>query len=69
MMYYLFFKGEYAVRFIPRENGPHMVNVLLNGYHIPDSPFRVLVGKVDADPGRVSAHGDGLKTGKTGEKF
>ncbi|XP_041349933.1 filamin-A-like isoform X2 [Gigantopelta aegis] len=59
--------GEYAVRFIPRENGPHMVNVLLNGYHIPDSPFRVLVGKVDADPGRVSAHGDGLKTGKTGQ--
>ncbi|XP_071084082.1 filamin-A-like isoform X4 [Haliotis cracherodii] len=59
--------GEYAVRFIPHENGPHLVHVMFDGYHIPESPFRILVGKVDADPGRVTAHGEGLKTGKTGQ--
>ena len=32
--------GQYAVRFIPRENGLHLVHVLFDGYHIPDSPFR-----------------------------
>ncbi|KAL5013398.1 hypothetical protein ScPMuIL_007668 [Solemya velum] len=60
-------EGEYAVRFIPRENGPHMVHVSFENCEIPDSPFRVLVGKVDADPGMVHAHGDGLKFGRTGE--
>lgn len=60
--------GQYAVRFIPRENGLHYVEVLFDGYHIPDSPFRIMVGKVDAaDAGKVTAFGDGLHTGTTGE--
>ncbi|KAL8611652.1 hypothetical protein ACOMHN_065130 [Nucella lapillus] len=60
--------GEYAVRFIPRENGLHLVHVMLDNYHIPDSPFRIMIGKVDAaDAGKVSAYGDGLQTGITGE--
>ncbi|XP_052680465.1 filamin-C-like isoform X8 [Crassostrea angulata] len=59
--------GEYAVRFIPRENGVHNVFVTFDGCDIPDSPFRVLVGKVDADPGMVTASGDGLRTGQTGQ--
>lgn len=59
--------GEYAVRFIPRENGPHLVYVSFDGCQIPDSPFRIQVGTVHADPGMVQAYGEGLKTGKTGQ--
>ncbi|XP_076447622.1 filamin-A-like isoform X2 [Babylonia areolata] len=61
-------EGEYAVRFIPRENGLHLVHVLLDNYHIPDSPFRIMIGKVDAaDAGKVTTYGDGLKSGVTGD--
>lgn len=62
-----YFTGEYAVRFIPRENGPHLVYVSFDGCQIRDSPFRIQVGTVHADPGMVQAYGEGLKTGKTGE--
>ena len=54
------------MRFIPKENGPHLVYVSFDGCQIPDSPFRIQVGTVHADPGMVQAYGDGLKTGKTG---
>ena len=54
------------MRFIPRENGVHLVHVLFDNYHIPGSPFKVVVGKVDADAGKVTAYGEGLKTGRTG---
>ncbi|XP_053377764.1 filamin-A-like isoform X5 [Mercenaria mercenaria] len=60
-------EGEYAVRFIPRENGPHLIYISFDGCQIPDSPFRIQVGTVHADPGMVQAYGDGLKTGKTGQ--
>ncbi|KAK6175823.1 hypothetical protein SNE40_014209 [Patella caerulea] len=59
--------GQYAVRFIPRENGLHLVHVLFDGCHIQGSPFRIMVGRVDADPGAVTAYGAGLKTGRTGQ--
>lgn len=59
-------EGEYSVSFIPRENGPHLVHVTFDGCHITGSPFRVLVGKVDADPGKVTASGEGLFKGHTG---
>lgn len=55
------------MRFIPRENGIHMVHVTFDNCHIPGSPFRLLVGHLDADAGKVTAHGDGLKHGRTGE--
>lgn len=58
--------GQYAVRFIPRENGGHNVHVFFNDCEIPESPFRIMVGKVDCDPGMVHASGDGLRTGHTG---
>lgn len=61
--------GQYAVRFIPRENGPHLVYVTFDGCQIPDSPFRIQVGTVHADPGMVQAYGDGLKQGKTGKSL
>lgn len=62
----LLLSDRYAVRFIPRENGMYYIYVRLNSNHIPGSPFRVLVGKRDADPGLVRVYGDGLSKGKTG---
>merc|ERR1712228_165672 len=61
-------KGHYAVRFVPKENGTHQVHVRFNGQHIPGSPFKVLVGGAEGDPGRVSVSGAGLSQGRTGEK-
>ena len=60
---------QYAIRFIPRENGVHWVHVRFNGHDIPDSPFRILVGHASpsADPGRVFASGEGLSKGETGK--
>ncbi|XP_073724478.1 filamin-C [Misgurnus anguillicaudatus] len=57
-----------AIRFIPRENGVHSIDVKFNGSHIPGSPFRVRVGEAEhvGDPGMVSAFGSGLEGGRTG---
>ncbi|XP_011497813.1 PREDICTED: filamin-A [Ceratosolen solmsi marchali] len=59
---------EYSVRFMPRENGVHNIHLKYNGVHINGSPYRVKVGKVDADPAAIHAHGNGLKKIKTGQK-
>jgi len=64
----LFLLEHYAIRFIPRENGVHWVHVRFNGRDIPDSPFRVVVGHANADPGRVFASGHGLYQGESGKK-
>lgn len=57
-----------AIRFIPRENGIHSIDVKFNGCHIPGSPFNVRVGDpgLIGDPGMVTAHGPGLQGGTTG---
>lgn len=57
-----------AIRFIPRENGVHSIDVKFNGCHIPGSPFNVRVGDpgLIGDPGMVTAHGAGLQGGTTG---
>lgn len=57
-----------AIRFIPRENGVHAIDVKFNGCHIPGSPFNVRVGDpgLVGDPGMVTAHGPGLLGGTTG---
>ncbi|XP_078730303.1 filamin-C-like isoform X1 [Lampetra fluviatilis] len=59
---------KYAIRFIPRENGVHTIEVKFNGTHIPGSPFKVRVGDPGqtGDPGLVSAYGPGLEGGITG---
>ena len=59
---------KYAVRFIPRENGIHYIDVKFNGSHIPGSPFQVRVGEPGqtGEPGLVSAYGAGLERGTTG---
>ncbi|XP_022834702.1 filamin-A isoform X4 [Spodoptera litura] len=59
---------QYSIRFMPRENGVHNINVKFNGVHIPASPLRIKVGKDDADPAAVHAHGPGLGAVKTGVK-
>ncbi len=59
---------NYAIRFIPKENGTHWIHVRFNGRDIPDSPFRVAVGQTNADPGRVFAAGSGLYQGETGKE-
>lgn len=60
---------KYAVRFIPRENGIHTIDVKFNGSHIPGSPFQIRVGEPGqtGEPGLVSAYGAGLERGTTGE--
>ncbi|KAJ0171065.1 hypothetical protein K1T71_013264 [Dendrolimus kikuchii] len=59
---------QYSIRFMPRENGVHNINVKFNGVHIPASPLRIKVGKDDADPAAVHAQGPGLGAVKTGVK-
>uniref|UniRef100_A0A8C4EKZ8 Filamin B n=1 Tax=Dicentrarchus labrax TaxID=13489 RepID=A0A8C4EKZ8_DICLA len=61
-------RDKYAVRFIPRENGVHSIDVKFNGSHIPGSPFQVRVGEPGqtGEPGLVSAYGAGLERGTTG---
>uniref|UniRef100_A0A8C5CWA8 Calponin-homology (CH) domain-containing protein n=1 Tax=Gadus morhua TaxID=8049 RepID=A0A8C5CWA8_GADMO len=59
---------QYAIRFVPRENGVHSIDVRFNGSHVPGSPFNVRVGDPGqaGDPGMVSAFGPGLEGGSTG---
>ena len=61
-----FSTDKFAVRFIPNENGVHLIHVKLNNNHIPGSPFRIMVGTDDTDPSKVRAYGDGLVRGNTG---
>ncbi|KAL8592277.1 hypothetical protein ACOMHN_036911 [Nucella lapillus] len=60
--------GMYGVRFIPKENGVHYVDVKLNDAHIPDSPFPMMVGSFHADPAMVAASGESLEHAKCGVK-
>lgn len=53
---------------MPTENGIHQIHIKFNGVHITGSPYRVKVGKVDADPAALHAYGNGLKEIKTGQK-
>ncbi|XP_061474310.1 filamin-B isoform X4 [Rhineura floridana] len=61
-------QDKYAVRFIPRENGIHSIDVKFNGSHVVGSPFKVRVGEPgQADtPALVTACGPGLESGITG---
>ncbi|XP_030888187.1 filamin-B [Leptonychotes weddellii] len=59
---------KYAVRFIPHENGIHMIDVKFNRSHVVGSPFKVRVGEPGqaGNPALVSAYGAGLEGGITG---
>ncbi|KAG7252012.1 hypothetical protein CRUP_009548 [Coryphaenoides rupestris] len=60
--------SEFSIRFVPRENGVHSIDVRFNGSHVPGSPFNIRVGDPGqaGDPGMVSAFGPGLEGGSTG---
>lgn len=59
--------GNYAIRFVPKEFGDHLVNVKFDGTHIPGSPFKIRVGGGGCYPEKVKAYGPGLSSGKAGE--
>ncbi|XP_077181564.1 filamin-B isoform X3 [Paroedura picta] len=61
-------QDKYAVRFIPRENGIHSIDVKFNGSHVVGSPFKVRVGEPGQveSPALVTAYGPGLESGITG---
>ncbi|KAH0630144.1 hypothetical protein JD844_012814, partial [Phrynosoma platyrhinos] len=61
-------QDKYAVRFIPRENGIHSIDVKFNGSHVVGSPFKVRVGEPGQveSPALVTAYGPGLENGITG---
>lgn len=59
---------QWALRYIPRENGVHRIHVRFNGVHIPESPFSMRIGHDDADPACVSVSGNGIKEARTGAK-
>lgn len=58
----------YSVRFVPKEIGIHYIHIKFNGIHIPGSPFRLRIGKDEADPAAVSAAGKGLEACVSGQK-
>ncbi|XP_069165536.1 LOW QUALITY PROTEIN: filamin-A [Procambarus clarkii] len=58
----------YSVRFVPKEIGIHFIHVKFNGIHIPGSPFRLRIGKDEADPAAVSASGKGLESAISAQK-
>ncbi|XP_063851785.1 filamin-A-like isoform X6 [Scylla paramamosain] len=58
----------YSVRFVPKEMGIHYVHIKFNGIHIPGSPFRLRIGKDEADPAAVSVSGKGLESCVSGQK-
>ncbi|GFR00533.1 filamin-A [Trichonephila clavata] len=59
---------QWAMRFVPRENGIHLIHIRCDGIHIPQSPFRLRIGQDDADPAAVQAYGQGLKEAVSGTK-
>ncbi|RXG52936.1 Filamin-A, partial [Armadillidium vulgare] len=59
----------HSVRFMPRENGIHSIHIKYDGIHIPGSPFRLRIGKDDADPAAVGASGKGLEAAVSGQKM
>ncbi|XP_035225769.1 filamin-A-like isoform X2 [Stegodyphus dumicola] len=61
-------EDSWALRFIPKENGIHQIHLRHNGTHIPQSPFRIVIGHDDSDPAAVQASGNGLKECKSGVK-
>ena len=68
-MFIIYDVDHCTVRFVPHENGVHQVFVRQNGVPIVGSPFRIMVGDVDADPSLVRVYGEGLSKGQTGKLF
>jgi len=54
-----------GILFSPKEVGEHLVNVLKDGEHIPNSPFKLQVTEGNAS--KVKAWGPGLEEGTVNE--
>ena len=54
-----------GILFSPNEVGEHFVNVLKDGEHISNSPFKLLVSEGNAS--KVKAWGPGLEEGTANE--
>jgi filamin len=63
----LLITDQYAVRFVPRENGLHLVHLRVNNKPLRESPYRVIVGTQVGDASLVHASGDGLLSGYVGK--
>lgn len=50
---------HFTVKYNPKIEGNHSINVTVNGQHVPRSPFNV---QVEAETPTVSAYGPGLQT-------
>ena len=55
---------SYKVSFTPVKPGPHIISCLIDGSHMPRSPFKIKVFSAD----RVIAKGPGLLDGSVGQK-
>ena len=57
-----------GITFTPRETGEHLVNVLRNGKHIANSPFKIMVGESElGNANKVKVSGKGLTEGMANE--
>ena len=57
-----------GISFTPHEVGEHLVNVLRNRQHIPNSPFKIFVGESEiGNASKVKVYGKGLTEGTANE--
>lgn len=57
--------GTVSIKYEPREEGSHELNVKYNGEHVQGSPYKFHVDSLTT--GSVTAYGPGLSTGVSGE--
>lgn len=63
---FLFLVG---ITFTPKEVGEHLVTVTKNGRHIPNSPFKIVVGSQEVgDASKVKVFGPGIKEAHVNEE-
>ena len=58
--------GTYSVTYMPEHSGDYVIGITLNGDHVRDSPFTVLIKRAPS-PERSFADGPGLSTAVAGE--
>lgn len=57
-----------GISFIPREVGEHLVSIMKNGSHVPNSPVSIMVVESEiGDASRARVSGRGLVEGRTFE--
>jgi len=68
-MDYIFASLQFlGISFTPKEIGEHLVSVKKRGRHVPNSPFRIMVGESEiADASKVKVYGDGCEKAVAGE--